>query len=528
MTTTRKRSQDLWRDLFVTNALDSRRQKNLLVLLLMMMAIGTYTWELRVSNILSFYDSGTYLAGSINLVNGVIPYRDFTFVQPPGILIVLSPIALIGKLIGVHTAFLVGRVFSAVISAANVGLLAWLLRSRGRTAILIGGIGLAFLPIGSYETAGIKLEPYCVFFILLGVIALLHETPSSEPSRRNAIIGGLLFGIAGLIKIFAFLPFLGMVIALYPRSRRRVLPFVASAGVGFALPALPFFLAGPNEFISQVLTEQLFRKSSPGETLGVVQRFIAMIGLSGTWLSTHAAVISLVLLCAVVIVVVAYSQTPSTNTLESFFLWASVLTAAGLLMAAQFINYYGYFSEPFLLGMFGISLNRVSELLPRLDRWIAISTGFRRLISVLGTVIGAILAAAFLLYSTTYYSNQTRVFGFHLPDVAPITKLMPTGACVIYDNVALGIAANRWPSSVSGCPHLIDPFGMWLAWGYHLVPAPPAFTAEWKAYFEKAQYVVLGIPRSTFIPWNHGLRRWFMTNFQLIHGTYPVYIYRKK
>jgi hypothetical protein len=394
-------------------------------------------------------------------------------------------------------------------------------------AMIIGGLGLGLLPIGTYETAGIKLEPYCLIFILIGAIIMLSEHDSGKPiSKRRLIIGGLLFGVAALVKIFAFLPFIGIVIALYPGNRRRVINFILAAGVGFAVPALPFFIASPGGFTSQVLIQQLFRKSSADETLSVIQRFIAMVGLSGTWISLHGTVVILVLASAAVFVTVAYIRPPRLSPLDSFFLWASVFTSIGLLMAAQFINYYGYFSEPFLLGLFAIAFNRMSQPARALVDRLPLRPHARKLIATILAAALLLLVVAFPLYTTTYYSNQTRTFGFHLPAVDPIAKYVPKEACVIYDDVAFGIAANRWPSSDLNCPHLIDPFGMWLAWGYHLVPAAQAFSDEWKNYFENAEYVVLGNPKTSVIPWDHGLHKWFLANFHLLYGKYPTYIYQ--
>ena len=492
------------------------------------LSLGISIWELKVTNVLSFYDSGTYLAGSMNLINGVLPYRDFTFVQPPGILLILSPVALLGKVFWSHGAFLLGRILTALVSALNVGILAWLLRERGRIAMLIGALGLALLPVGALETASIKLEPYCLFFILVASIVLLRESSSkSELPSRTLFIGGLLFGVAGLIKIFAFLPFLAMVIALYPNNRRRVMTFIGAAGTGFVVLASPFFIASPRDFTSEVLIEQLFRKSSSGETMGVIQRLIAMVGLSGTWLSSHVVAIAIPLTAAALFALVTYLRPPGHTSLDSFFLWASIFTVTGLLTAAQFINYYGYFSVPFLLGTFGIVVNRLSERLGWSIERLPVSSSVRRLTTAIAGATLMLLAFSLALYTTTYYSNLSRVHGFHVPAVAPVTKLIPAGACVIYDNVGIGITADRWPSSLPNCPHVIDPYGLWLAWGYHLIPAAPAFTAEWRSYFERAQFVVLGLPRSNVIPWNHGLHSWFAANYHLIYGTYPTYIYAK-
>ena len=43
------------------------------------------------------YDDGVYLGAAIRFVSGVLPYRDFVFVQPPGIVVLMSPVALLGR-----------------------------------------------------------------------------------------------------------------------------------------------------------------------------------------------------------------------------------------------------------------------------------------------------------------------------------------------------------------------------------------------------------------------------------------------
>ncbi|MBO0776681.1 MAG: hypothetical protein J2P34_10220, partial [Actinobacteria bacterium] len=46
------------------------------------------------------YDDGTDFGSAIRLVNGALPYRDFIIVQPPGITLLMAPIALAGKALG--------------------------------------------------------------------------------------------------------------------------------------------------------------------------------------------------------------------------------------------------------------------------------------------------------------------------------------------------------------------------------------------------------------------------------------------
>ena len=44
------------------------------------------------------YDDGVYIGGALRLVEGQLPYKDFAFIQPPGILLLMRPVALIAKI----------------------------------------------------------------------------------------------------------------------------------------------------------------------------------------------------------------------------------------------------------------------------------------------------------------------------------------------------------------------------------------------------------------------------------------------
>ena len=49
---------------------------------------------------LTEYDDGVYFGSAIRLVNGALPYRDFVLVQPPGFVLLASPVALLSRVIG--------------------------------------------------------------------------------------------------------------------------------------------------------------------------------------------------------------------------------------------------------------------------------------------------------------------------------------------------------------------------------------------------------------------------------------------
>ena len=109
-----------------------------------------YLWQLSVPELVGYYDSGV-LAATMHLISGVLPYKDFVFVNPPGLLILLTPFGVVCRIFGSHDGLIVARVATSIVTAANVSLLAWLVRHRGRVAMLIAGLGLALLPFSRHE-----------------------------------------------------------------------------------------------------------------------------------------------------------------------------------------------------------------------------------------------------------------------------------------------------------------------------------------------------------------------------------------
>lgn len=103
--------------------------------------------------------------------------------------------------------------------------------------------------------------------------------------------------------------------------------------------------------------------------------------------------------------------------------------------------------------------------------------------------------------------------------IAAVRRTVPPGACVLTDQVSFTIAANRFFSSVPGCPQMIDP----LETDYALSPGRdglngagriPAVAAIMRNAFDHAQYVWLaGIYNRRRIAWTPALWAYFSRNF---------------
>jgi hypothetical protein len=505
-----------------------------------LLALVTYLWQLSVLGFLQFYDTGVYLAASIHFVSGIMPYRDFVFAQPPGIVLLMSPVAVFSRIFGSHDGLTLARAVSAIVTALNVSLLAWLVRHRGRVAMLIAGVGFALLPSAGFVSSGLRLEPYCICLILLGSLVILsNESRQTQLTNRRLALGGVLFGLAALVKLWAFFPFIALAICLVPHYRRRAFFFVGAAGSTFVLISLPFFLSAPRSFLSEVLVEQLFRKANVAfGAESWILRLNQMTGFLYTQIAptSRETVISFALL--VCLVVVAYAHRRAREIVDVYLLLAALFTTFGLLAAPEYFNYYSYFTAPFLLGLFAVCIGRLAPLARNIVEKIGLSRDMRKFAQTATALAAVLLVVALTLYSTSFYSLAAR-FGISATAISPITRVIPQNSCVIYTEVALGAFANRLETNKPNCPDVVDGSGMWMAWGYHLVPPPSAFVSEWKSYFQSAQYVVslnqltgrdgvYSYRQATVIPWNRALIVWFANHYRLIFARHGLFIYLHK
>src|ERR1700730_4769954 len=125
-------------------------------------------------------DDGVWLAPGLQLVHGAMPYRDYVWVHPPGIALLMAPFGFIGDSRWVLVAV---RVVSAIVVGLNVSLAAVAVRHRGSTAMLIAALALAVFPHAVVITHTMSLEPYLVMFCLLGAITMFRN--GSLASRRR-------------------------------------------------------------------------------------------------------------------------------------------------------------------------------------------------------------------------------------------------------------------------------------------------------------------------------------------------------
>jgi alpha-1,2-mannosyltransferase len=476
------------------------------------------------------YDDGVYLGGSLRLIEGAIPYKDFAFVQPPGILLLMTPVALAAKLTTTVKGLALARLLTALASAACVPLAGSLVRYRGTVVTLVTCGVLAIYP-GDITTAHtLMLEPWMNLCCLLAMNAAFRRGHLARPGRLAW--AGLALGFAGAIKFWAVAPALVLfVLCLVTRQDRvrRVRAYLPALAAGFIVPVAPFLAAAPLTFIRSTITDQADRVGSTvslGVRLANLTGLIDIlnnkgrISLNAGAHSMYAAGASaglgdssslgwlpaLVTVALVAAVAFGYTwQNRRLSQLEWLSVSTAVLASVAVLGYSAFFYHYSDFPAPWL----AITLGGAAGALAGHPAWRT---------TVIRAVAVVIVCVAALQIRETFPLRQTTAEG-----MAP---LIPQGSCVVTDEVSLTIAADRFAGLPPGCPDIVDSLAATLVLSNGVsvqggAQDMPQVVAAWKAWLGKADYVWLspGHGSQRRIPWTPELSAWFNATFAKL-GSY--------
>lgn len=488
--------------------------------------LGLGLWHMTFPGMFALYDSGIYFGAAVRFADGIMPYRDFLFVQPPGIVEFLAPIGFLARAVGTDHAFEVARILTLIVSSANVALASWLLRPHGRLAMAFTGLVVALLPDSFLLVNSVKINPYLLLFVLVGAIAVLRPGRSErEPSRRATILSGVCFGVAALFKLWAIFPFLALCLVLGWKYRKRMVAFAISTATTFAVGISPFLVMAPRAFLDQVVVDQLFRKALPWEHFGALGRLVILTGLSGTTLQP-SYLLTLTAFCVVgVLTIVAFSLDHSWQPLDWFIALSAFFIAGSLFLAAESFTYYYYFDSPFLIGLVAIDVHRLSPFVRRAMTPYT-SPPTRTFVAWVGISALAITVTRLVIFAAASYGTMGPQFPFLTTWVTSVDQRVPPHSCVVTDESGFTIVANRFVSSDPHCPTLVDSVDIWMTYGDRFSSPPNRFVRQWEDYFQRAQYVVLTAPAATMIPWNHSLTTWFNDHFSLVSGVGGPFLYR--
>ncbi len=503
---------------------------------LLALGIGAYWLNLPhvLTGVLGWnegYDEGVYVGSATRFVNGVLPYRDFVFVQPPGIVLLLAPVALVGRLAGTTDVSLaIARCLTTLTIATNVVLAGLVVRPAGRLAVGITSFLFATWLGLVWIDPRVELEPYLVFFDLLGALLLFRK--GDLATDRRVLLAGVCFGFAAVVKVWGVLPILAVIIICLARSRRKT-TFVAAGVLLGGLPCVPFLLAAPHAFLHEVIADQLTRNlaagTAPTTFTGRLLITSGVRALQATGVlhdpTPIAVVVSAVFLAAVIAVFATHRR--RLLLLEWYCLVAAAIVYAGMFVSEVLNLGYAYFPVSFLVLLVGPVLSRLLSGVGAFMRAQKLAlAGHSRIVARLVAAAAALAVLSFLVENEVSYGNT---YLAEASNPAPaLDSVIPPGSCVVSDYYVDLLAANRFTPSGQGCPAVVDPFGMYLAEDHGLPPHPSPpypveFQIQWFDNLASAQYVELKGPFSDSIPWTSTSMSWFAQNYRLVGKFITLY-----
>lgn len=465
------------------------------------------------------YDDGPYFGSAVRLLDGSVPYRDFVFVQPPGITLLMVPAALLAKLAGTAGGMAAGRILTTLASAAGVALGGLLVRHRGILATLVTCGILAVYPASVAASRTVLVEPWLVLFCLVGAVAVF-DGDWLTASRRRLAWGGVAFGFAGAVEGWAIVPALAVLIAVGwsggTRERvRRAGIYAGGVAAGFLIPVVSFAAASPRGFYQSLITAQVGPRAH-SQRVSIWVRLLNMTGITDIHVSSHAAVTMITLAIAGAIIILTIAAWRLTHqppaALDVFALVTTTTVVAMFLWPDQFHYHFPAFLAPFLAMAIALPAARLTA---------AIETARPDLTSLTQWAVPVVTAAVLIGFAALHVGTEVhlgRYASMSISASARIQQIVPASACVLTDQVSYLIIDNRFTSDVPGCSPMIDGLGTDLALSGGLKPETgagnvPAVAAIWRSGFAHAQYVWLTTRARLRLPWTPSLQAYFQRHF---------------
>jgi alpha-1,2-mannosyltransferase len=469
------------------------------------------------------YDDGVMFGNTMRLVSGVIPYRDFAMVQPPGSALLMAPVALLAKVTGTAWGLAVARILTVFADTANVVLLGVLVRHRGPVTASVACGLYAVYPDALVAAHTFLLEPWLNLCCLAAAALIFDGDRLATADTCRLALGGAAFGFAVAVKIWALVP-LAVAVLVVVAGTRRIRPAATLAGAaaaGLGVVLAPFAVLAPRGLARGVLVGQLVRNASGSRDLtGRLAELAGLASLPARFprplllAATGAAIAGLY-----AVAYLAAGRRPAA--LDAYALLAAVAVTGMLLWPRLYYPHYGAFDAPFLALAVALPAGLLSRGLlsgALLSRGL-LPGGPPAASRAAGAMLAAVLAVAVAAAGVSQFRAESRLAGTQVAAVAD--RLIPAGACVVTNDSAYTVAAGRFSSDAAGCPAMTDSFGTLFAMtSGHPRDASAAVLAPvvalWQATLQRAAYVWLIGDTAGQIPWTRQLDSYFLGHFRLI------------
>jgi hypothetical protein len=355
------------------------------------------------------YDEGVYLSGAWALTQGRLPWRDFVFLHPPGVLLWLAPLTLAGP----KLALLLARLLTALLGALNVVLV-------GRVVRGWAGVCAALFFATWWETVitdrGVFLEPL-MNAAGLGALALVSST--RPLTSRRAVLAGVLCAASMAVKLWGGVWCL-LVFLVAERSARR--PLVLAAVTTFAVVVAPFVAFAPADAVRELFTVHSLRPPD-----GDLERAVR---LREMFVSRS---LDVTVLLGLSLPLLFFGG--ERRRLGLAALTASGIVVAAFLSASAWWNQYDAALAPFLVLTLGAGLHGAFARLHARPRVVL--------------VLALVVLGLGSLHLPLAWRRPEK------PEAVPV---LPEGTCSF--SSADAIVAGRWPPLIA--PMLVDSYGQGL------------------------------------------------------------------
>ncbi len=477
------------------------------------------------------YDDGPYFGSAVRLVNGAVPYRDFLIVQPPGITLLMIPVALVSKVTGTAWGMATARILTSLVGAASVALAGLLIRHRGVLAtVIVCGI-MAVYPDAIQATKTLLVEPWLVLFCLIGALAVFDGDHFTTRTRR-LVWGGVAFGFGGAVEPWAIFPVI-IITVLALRWPRRAAAYVGGVAAGFGIPVLPFAALAPRKFYEATIIAQIGPRAGATRT-STWERIQDLTGLADLHKPTHLVVLGAAVLIAAVVagsLGLAFLLTWRLPPVLDLF---AVGTAGFVLIAFIWPNQFHYHFAAFFAPWFALAIALPLATLVRDLRLLSGGGAGSPTPPALqwGT---ACVAGAVILVLAAVQFNWESYNTPHLPlsVVQSAERLIPPGSCLLADEVSFAVMTNRLVSDIPGCSLLLDATGTNYALSHGRDPETgaaryKAVDAVWTYAFDHAQYVWLSGLNHHRVAWTPALEKYFSAHFtRILDAGHAGALYRR-
>lgn len=285
------------------------------------------------------YDPAVMYVASASFLHGLMPYRDFTFLHPPGVLLGMAPSVLVGGFLGDAVGLASARVGVILLGVANAVLVASLLKRYGFQPMLLGGGLYAGWGTVVFTEQFPMLEPFLVTALLVS----FHLFRS--PRRWAPLVMGLILGVATMVKVWAAVDLVVFaVVFLILRRFADLGRFTVGATIGGCAIALPFLASAPALMWEMIVTAQLGRPNAGVGLLARAGTFNPVPTLSHPVYLVFMALL-LVLMLAVCVLLVLRGWTRRTDSAEAVesAVWAAFAFSHTLVIMFS-SSYYGHYA----------------------------------------------------------------------------------------------------------------------------------------------------------------------------------------